>query len=164
LPFAKFFELLLRYLITLPAEAAARLEAGAVVSGAIAFAGTGGDLRIDGATSGSMPTAVISGLRPDYSIDLTSVGFDITGSIALTSGNVLAVKENGQTYDLNLNPTQNFAGWDLKLSADSATGTNIRLGGQVDDFDFDRTSDILFHNDTSGDTWFEAINNGSAAN
>jgi hypothetical protein len=37
--------------------------------------------------------------------------------------------------------SQNFAGWDFKLSADGTTGTNIRLGGQRDDFNFDRVSD-----------------------
>src|SRR6516164_5353064 len=70
----------------------AELAAGAIAaSGGIAFAGTGGDLRID-ATSGSMPTAVISGLRPGDTIDLTAVGFSISGSITLKPGNVLRTR------------------------------------------------------------------------
>jgi autotransporter passenger strand-loop-strand repeat protein len=130
-------------------------------SGFIAFAGVGATLRIDGTTPGDMPSAVISGFMPGNTVDLAGVGFDITGSIKLTSSNVLAVTENGTTYDFQLDPSQNFAGWDFKLSSDGATGTDIRLGGQSDDFDFDRTSDILFRNDSSGDTWFEAMSNGS---
>jgi autotransporter passenger strand-loop-strand repeat protein len=142
----------------------AELANGAIAaSGGITFAGVGGDLRIDGTTSRSMPTAVISGWRPGDTIDLTSVSFSTSGSITLKSGNVLEIKENGSTCDFNLDPSQNFAGWDLKLSSDGATGTNIRLGGQTDDFDFDRTSDILFRNDTSGDTWVELISNGAFA-
>jgi autotransporter passenger strand-loop-strand repeat protein len=136
------------------------LAAGAIVSGAITFAGIGGVLRIDDPSSGGMPAAVISGLRPGDTIDLTSVGFDIGGTIALASSNVLQVVENGHTYDLKLDPSQSFAGWDLKLSSDGATGTDIRLGGQTDDFGFGRTSDILFRDDSSGDTWFEAMSNG----
>jgi hypothetical protein len=34
----------------------------------------------------------------------------------------------------------------------------------VDDFNFDRTSDILFRNDSSGDTWVEVMSNGAFAN
>src|SRR5204863_491048 len=68
------------------------LAAGAIATSTITFAGTGGDLRIDGITSGSMPTAVISGLRPGDTVDLAAVGFDITsGSIKLKSGNVLEI-------------------------------------------------------------------------
>jgi VCBS repeat-containing protein/autotransporter passenger strand-loop-strand repeat protein len=140
----------------------AELAAGAIAaSGGITFAGVGGDLRIDGTTSGRMPTAVILGLRPGDTIDLTSVPFSIGGSITLTSGNVLSLREDGQADSFNLDPAQNFAGWNFKLSSDGATGTDIRLGGQVDDFNFDRTSDILFINDNSGDTWVELISNGA---
>jgi hypothetical protein len=67
---------------------------------------------------------VISGLRPGDDIDLTSVGFDITGSITLTSGNMLQVIENGQTYDLHLDPSQGLAGWEPRLWSDGATGTD----------------------------------------
>jgi VCBS repeat-containing protein/autotransporter passenger strand-loop-strand repeat protein len=137
------------------------LANGAVAAtGGITFAGVGGDLRIDGTTQASMPAAVISDLRPGDTIDLTQVGFKISGSIT-TSGSTLVVKENGQTFDLNLDPSHSIVGWELKLSSDGATGTNIRLGAQVDDFDFDRTSDILFRDDASGDTWFEAMSGGA---
>jgi hypothetical protein len=73
---------------------------------------------------------------------------------------VLQVVENGTTYDFQLDPTQNFAGWELKLSSDGGIGTDIRRGGQRGDFDFDRTSDILFRYDSSGDTWVEVMSSG----
>ena len=125
--------------------------------------GLTGRIRIDGATSGSMPAAVISGLRPGDTIDLTAVSFSISGSFTLNPSNDLKVTENGTTYKLKLDPLQNFAGWDFKLSSDGTTGTDIRLGGQRDDFNLDRTSDILFRNDASGDTWVEVISNAAFA-
>jgi hypothetical protein len=100
-------------------------------------------------------------LRPGDTIDLTALAFNISGSIT-TSGSTLVVKENGQTYDFNLDPSHSIAGWELKLSSDGATGTDVRLGAQRGDFNFDRTSDILFRDDTSGDTWFEAMGNGAS--
>jgi hypothetical protein len=126
----------------------------------ITFQGAGGILRVD---DKNMPGGVIGGFVPGDTVDLAAVGFDISGSIQLKAGNVLEVKESGQTYDLNFDPSQNFAGWDFKLSSDGKSGTDIRLGGQRDDFNFDRTSDILFRNDATGDIRFEAMSNGAFA-
>jgi hypothetical protein len=106
----------------------------------------------------------VTGFTPGDTFDLTTDSFTTAGTVLLKAGNVLEVKENGHTYDFNLDPIQNFAGWDFKLSTDGASGTNVRLGAQVDDFNRDRTSDILFRNDTSGDTWVEGISNGAFAN
>jgi autotransporter-associated beta strand protein len=140
------------------------LAAGASAgTGPIIFSGATARLQIDGATSASMPTNTLSEFRPGDSIDLASIGYDSSGSISLKAGNLLEVKEHGQTYDFNLDPSQNFAGWDFELSADGAAGTNIRLSGQREDFTFDRTSDILFRNNSTGDTWFEAMSNGAPA-
>jgi len=140
----------------------AELGVGSIVSGAITFGSVVGGLRIDGATGDSMPTNTISGFVPGDTINLARVRFDITGSITLKAGNVLEIKENGITYDLNLDPSQSFSGWDFKLSVSSVGhGTNIRLGGQTDDFNRDRVSDILFRDDLSGDTWVELISNGA---
>jgi autotransporter passenger strand-loop-strand repeat protein len=137
------------------------ISSGAVANGSIAFGGTGGTLRFDTTTSGTITSAMISGFTPGDTIDLSAVGFDINGSITLLANNVLEIKENGHTYDLDFNISQNFAGWDFRLSTDSATGTNIRLGGQRDDFNLDRTSDILFRKDATGDTWFAQMSNSS---
>jgi autotransporter-associated beta strand protein/probable HAF family extracellular repeat protein len=133
-------------------------SAGEAGNGSITFAGMGATLRSDV----GIPANVIKGFTFGDVIDLAGIAYNASGSITLASGNVLQIKENGQTYRLNLNPSQNLAGWEPKLSSDGSTGTNIRLGGQRDDFDFDRTSDILFRNNASGDTWFEAMSNGAA--
>src|SRR6516225_8243650 len=138
------------------------LEAGAIARGVITFAGTGGTLAIDAPTSGGMPTNTISGFTPGNTIDLAAVGFDINGSITLQAGNVLQITENSQTYTLHFDPAQNFAGWKSELSAQGVAGTNIRLDGQLDDFNRDRVSDILFRNDSTGDTWVETISNGGS--
>jgi autotransporter passenger strand-loop-strand repeat protein len=137
------------------------LAAGAIASGAISF-GVRGVLRVDGNLPANMPSAAISGLRPGDTIDLAGVGFDIAGRITASS-NVLQVVENGHTYDFNLDPSHSLAGWELKLSADGSGGTDIHLGAQRDDFNLDRSSDILFRNDASGDSWFEAIYGGAFA-
>jgi autotransporter passenger strand-loop-strand repeat protein len=136
------------------------LNSGGILGSGTTFIGTGGALLIDGT---DMPTAAVLGFRPGDTIDLTNVPFDIAGSVTLTSGNVVQITENNQTYDLNFDPAQDFAGWHFSLSSDNGGGTDIRLAGQRDDFNFDRTSDIAFRNDSSGDTAYETISNGAFA-
>jgi VCBS repeat-containing protein/autotransporter passenger strand-loop-strand repeat protein len=138
----------------------AEFAAGAIANGGLAFAGIGGTLRFDTTAGGTITNAVISGFTPGDTIDLAAVAFD--SNVRITqAGNVLTIAENGHTYNFNFDSLQNLAGWDFKLSSDGSIGTNIRLGAQTDDFNRDRTSDILFRNDSSGDTWFEAISNGA---
>jgi hypothetical protein len=97
------------------------------VGGTIAFAGAGGTLRTDATTSGAMPTNVISGFVPGDIIDLAGIGFDNSGTIKLKSGNQLEITENGNTYDLQLDPSQSFAGEQFKLSSDHSAGTDITV-------------------------------------
>src|SRR5262249_3499645 len=59
-------------------------------SGAIAFAGSGGVLKIDGAT---MPTNVINGLAPGDTLDFAGATFSSNGSVTLKSGNMLQLVE-----------------------------------------------------------------------
>jgi hypothetical protein len=74
---------------------------GSAGRGPITFEGTGGTLTIDGTAT---PTNVINGFALGDTIDLTGVSFDSGGSATLESGNVLKIVENGQTYELQLNP------------------------------------------------------------
>ncbi|SED77800.1 autotransporter passenger strand-loop-strand repeat-containing protein [Rhizobiales bacterium GAS188] len=97
---------------------------GSAGSGPITFKGTGGMLKVDGT---AMPNNVISGFALGDTIDLTGVSFSSGGSVALISGNVLQIVENGQTYDLQLNPQQSFRGESFDLSADKSGGTNVVL-------------------------------------
>ena len=80
---------------------------GAVVSGAINFAGIGGTLQID---TTSMPTNVISGFAVGDIVDLTQVTFSAGGSAVLTSGHQLQVTIGGSSYDLQFDPAQSFSG------------------------------------------------------
>jgi autotransporter-associated beta strand protein len=96
---------------------------GAAGTGAIDFSGSGGTLKIDSAT---MPTNTIDGVVESDIIDLTGIAYDATGSVNLLADNVLQIVENSHTYDLQLSPTQNFAGKYFAMSQDSSTnGTDI---------------------------------------
>jgi autotransporter passenger strand-loop-strand repeat protein len=101
------------------------IQSGASVgTGGLRFAGTGGTLTIDGTT---MPTSTISGFVTGDTIDLAGVSFANGGSIQLGASNVLTLVEGGNTYNLNLDPGQNFAGKSFRLSSDGASGTDIQV-------------------------------------
>jgi autotransporter passenger strand-loop-strand repeat protein len=97
---------------------------GVVGAGGVLFSGTSGTFRIDGTT---MPTSTISGFVIGDTIDLAGVSFANGGSVQLHGGNILHVLEGSATYDLQLDPTQNFAGKSFRLSSDGASGTNIQV-------------------------------------
>ncbi len=62
-------------------------------------------------------------------------------------GNMLAITENGTTYDLSFDPSQNFVGLHFALSSDGSGGTDVRLiPTATDDFNGNGTSDILLRN------------------
>ncbi len=98
------------------------LAAGGVVTGGIAFAAASGQLKIDGTT---MPSNTISGFTKGDTIDLAGVAFSAAGTVGLQAGNVLQVKENGSTFNLNLDPAQNFAGVTFQLTDDKSAGTLV---------------------------------------
>ena len=103
------------------------LAAGSIVSGGIAFAGTGGTVKIDGTV---MPTSanVISGFVPGNTIDLAGVSFTSGGSVGL-SGHVLEISAGGagSSFSLHLDPSQSYSGESFKLSADGSGGTEIQI-------------------------------------
>ena len=104
------------------------LASGAIVD-AINFSGTaGGVLKIDGVVSG----ATIMGFGAGNYIDLTGITYVSSGTASLTSGNVLHIVEGAQSFDIALNPSDDFSGKTFVLASDSAAGTSIRiLGDQV---------------------------------
>ena len=87
------------------------LSAGAIVSGPIVM--NGGTLTIGGTAT---PNVAISGFALGGSIDLAGIAFHSGGSGKLLSDNVLQITENGHNYDLQLDPSQNSTGDQLKLS------------------------------------------------
>jgi len=115
--------------IIVDANANLNLE-GSVASGQI--------VSLDGTTNSTILTlgdpsdfaATINGFAAGPVIDLAKVGFDPDGQATLEAGNVLQITENGNTYNLHLDPTQNLAGESFQLAADSAgTGTAITATG-----------------------------------
>jgi autotransporter passenger strand-loop-strand repeat protein len=103
--------------------------AGGITSGAITFAGPG-TLELDG---GSTPGAIVSGFVQGDTIDLPLLPFTSSGAATLTSGNVLAITEGGQTFTVKLDPAQSFAGKTFVVSQDhySDAGTQVTVAAGV---------------------------------
>ena len=101
------------------------LQAGAVVHGAIAFAGTGGTLKIDAVSSAAMPSNTISGFVSGNVIDLTAVTYAAGAAATLLSGDTLQVTDGGVNYDLQLLTAQNFNGATFRVGFDGASGTEV---------------------------------------
>jgi autotransporter passenger strand-loop-strand repeat protein len=106
------------------------VQSGGSATGGITFSGTGGVLEIDGASLPTDPSqllggVIIAGLTPGNTIDLTGIALDNNGQANLLAGNELQITENGSVYDLQLDPSFNFAGDFFHLTPDSGSGTDI---------------------------------------
>ena len=100
------------------------LSAGnAAGSGPIDFAGDP-TLRLDGTI---MPTGTISGLALGDAIDLAGVTYASGGSATIINSNTLQVIENSATYDLTLDPHQDFSNFSFNPTQDASTGTLITV-------------------------------------
>jgi hypothetical protein len=76
----------------------------------------------------AVAAGTISGFGVSDTIDLFNLTFDPSDQIALLDGNVLQVTEaNLDTFDLQLDPADDFAGHYFKLSPDGQGGTDINL-------------------------------------
>ena len=123
------------------------LELGGPASGgAITFAGSDGTLKIDGTT---MPTNVISGFAVGDTIDLAGVSYVnyvSGGGVAVLSsaGNVLNVTELGATYQLDLDPSQNFTSQTFILSPDGNGGTDITIANDPSLLDYLEFSELSY--------------------
>jgi autotransporter passenger strand-loop-strand repeat protein len=100
------------------------VQSAAIVAGSVSFAGIGGAYEID---STVLPTNTIYGFAPHNTIDLAAIPFDASGGATLTPGNVLQINENGQTYTLQFDSTQNFAGENFHLASDGFGGTAVNV-------------------------------------
>ena len=99
------------------APAAATIEFGPVTDGA------GGTLEINDST---MPSGTIVGMAPGDTIHLAyQFPYDSAGTAVVASGNVLQVMEDGQTFDLQLDPIQDFTPDRFALADDLNGGTNV---------------------------------------
>jgi hypothetical protein len=136
-------------------------------------------------TTGTIPV-VISIPDPDgseivQSMDIAGIpaGWTLSdpGGTAVFANGTWSVGGNvahGGEIDLSLKPPVNLVGSEtLTVTVnvvDTGNGSlnqsipltfDVRVLAVPADFDGDGTSDVLFRNDASGDTWFEAISNGA---
>ncbi len=97
---------------------------GAVTSDeTITFTGAGGTLAFDDTPD---MKGTISGFSASDQIVLSDIANDPNGSADLVANNVLDVTENGATYSLQLDQTQNFSGDILpSVGRPHRTGTDI---------------------------------------
>jgi autotransporter passenger strand-loop-strand repeat protein len=86
-------------------------------------------LKVDGTT---MPANVISGFDAGDLIDLAGVNYVSGGSAILQAQNTLHISEGGQSYDLRLNPSEDFTGFKFKLFSDGSAGTDIAFAAGFD--------------------------------
>ena len=97
------------------------LTTGSAGNGTITFGPpvgdpVGGTLEIDDA---STLNATIDGFAPGDTIDLTAISYDPDGSANLVADNVLDINQNGSTYTLQFDPTQDFSGDYFHLAPDN---------------------------------------------
>jgi O-antigen biosynthesis protein len=90
---------------------------GVAGSGTISFAGTGDTLKIDSAT---MPSNTLVGMTAGEKIDLAGIAVNGAGSVDLLAGNKLQITEDGNIYDLQLDPSSNFTGDVFQLASDDS--------------------------------------------
>jgi hypothetical protein len=93
-----------------------------------AVMGVGGGLEIDDT---SVFSATIAGFAAGDNINLTSLGFDPNGTANLATGNMLNIVEDGTTYMLQLDPSQDFSGEYFHLAPDAFdSGTGVTESDQ----------------------------------
>ncbi len=86
-------------------------------------------LQIDGAVApGFVLTNTIAGFGAGDVIDLRDIAFDPNGTALPESGNVLAVTENGSTYDLQLAAGTQIPAGSVVITSDNHGGTDISSG------------------------------------
>jgi hypothetical protein len=71
-----------------------------------------------------MPDTVLSGFSPGDAVDLAGVSYSSSATYQLLSGNQLQLTENGNSYVLNLDPTQSYSSF--HVFPDTAGGTEIQ--------------------------------------
>ena len=99
-------------------------ETGTIAFGPVAGAPAGGTLEIDDT---NMPAGTLTGLQPGDIIHLTSpygsFQYNSGDGATVVTGNVLQIVENGITYTLQLDPSQDFSADQFVPSDDLSAGT-----------------------------------------
>ena len=91
----------------------------------IDFIGTGGTLAVSDTPD---MAATLFGFSPPDTLDLTDIAYDPASTADITGSNQIEVDANGNTYDIQLDPTQVFVTeTSVNTAPDSLTGTAITL-------------------------------------
>jgi hypothetical protein len=85
--------------------------------------GTGNDRIV--IENGSVLNGAVAGFHPGDTFDLPFMSFSSSGTATLNATNVLRIVENGGTFNIKLDPSQNFAGDFFHLAGDGGGGTLI---------------------------------------
>jgi len=92
-------------------------------AGFLATVSQGNTLKLDDASEFK---GIISGFASGDTIVLTSISYDSGGTADLdAASNQLVITENGQTYDLNFDPSQKFSNEYFHLAPDAVKGTDV---------------------------------------
>jgi probable HAF family extracellular repeat protein len=134
---------------------------GTIINNAIG--GSGNDTFVAGSASGNSPIAgadssALTSTTPSYSFDGGAGWNDAVFSVASTAATITR-NTNGTTtvsYSGGIDTFTNVE--DIKFT-DKSMALRTRAHA---DFLSANTSDILFRDDSSGDTWFEAMSSGAA--
>jgi autotransporter passenger strand-loop-strand repeat protein len=99
---------------------------GGTIAGPVTFEGGGGLLTVGGTV---LPTGTISNFVAGDTIDLSGLTWSAGGTVSLSSSTAgeLVVNEGGSTYDLQLDPNQNYAGQTFNPTSDTSGGTEITI-------------------------------------
>lgn len=100
----------------------ASLEAAG--TGRITFESSSATLKID---LGTQSTNTIYGFGGGDVVDLAALTYASGGTATLGANNTLHVAVDGATYDLKLDPSQNFSGDVFHLTADNGSGTDVTV-------------------------------------
>ena len=101
----------------------------------ITFTGTGGTLALSDDVNGTDVAGTIYGFSPPDTIDLTDVPYDTSGNGGASLGadpndnqQAIVVTENGNTYYLDIDPSQVFlTGATFFLNPNSGNGTDLTV-------------------------------------
>jgi autotransporter passenger strand-loop-strand repeat protein len=99
---------------------------GGSATGPVTFQGSGGVFTVGGTV---LPTGTISNFVAGDTIDLSGLTWSAGGTVSLSSSTAgeLVVNEGGSTYDLQLDPNQNYAGQTFNPTSDTSGGTEITI-------------------------------------
>src|SRR5205085_11310657 len=97
--------------------------------------------------AGSSLQGAIANFRPGDSLDLPFKPFSSSGTATLASGNALQISENGSTFTIDLDPSQDFTNEVCHLISDAVSGTLVTVSRHYDFFAANQALNLVFTSD-----------------